>query len=152
MLYMPWQVARNRRLVFFSIKFAVALADTPFRKLSTPKQYRESQNIGRFTELINNIMMKQSVLYPPYIHLPTDILLKMREEMSMPVMAPEGDKSKDNPNPPSVKPSLVLIPGIDATQIPNNKLEVANKKPTEKIVRLVVKAIKFLIIRIQRRR
>lgn len=91
-------------------------------------------------------MIKQRLLYPAYIHLPNDILLKMREESNMPVMAPEGDSSKDKPNPPSVKPSLVLIPGMDATQIPNNKLEVANKNPTEKILRLLAKAIKFLTI------
>jgi hypothetical protein len=29
-----------------------------------------------------------------------------------------------------VKPSLYFIPGIAATQVPNKRLEVQNKKPT----------------------
>jgi hypothetical protein len=49
-LYMPWQVAIYNLLDFFSIRFTVALAETPFKKLIVPKQYRQVQNMSRLTE------------------------------------------------------------------------------------------------------
>jgi len=53
-------------------------------------------------------------------------------ENSIPVTAPNGESNKDNPRLPSVKPSLDFIPGIEATQIPNRRLETENKNPTAK--------------------
>ena len=38
------------------------------------------------------------------------------------------------------------MPGIDATQIPNNRLDVANKKPTENADLFFINEVKFLII------
>ena len=58
------------------------------------------------------------------------ILLNTLGESNIPVIAPSGESNRDNPRLPSVKPSLSLIPGIEATQVPNNKLEAENKKPT----------------------
>src|SRR5665213_1277071 len=60
-LYMPWQVAIKSLLYFFSIRFTVALADTPFKKLKPPKQNKQVQNITRFTELICNTMIKHII-------------------------------------------------------------------------------------------
>ncbi len=61
MLYMPWQVLIKSLLYFFSIRFTVALADTPFKKLIVPKQYKHAQNINRLTEFIWSIMMPQII-------------------------------------------------------------------------------------------
>jgi len=72
------------------------------------------------------------IRYPVSIHLPTDILLKTLVDRSMPVIAPNGESNNESPRVPSLKPSLAFTPGMDATQIPNNKLEVANKNPTAK--------------------
>jgi hypothetical protein len=143
MLYMPWQVLIKSLLNFFSIRFTVALALIPFKKLTVPKQYRHAQNITRLTELICSIMMPHIIRYPVSIHLPTDILLKTLVDTSMPVIAPKGDNNKDSPSVPSLKPSLAFTPGIDATQIPNNKLEVANKNPTAKADLFFMKEEKF---------
>ena len=62
--------------------------------------------------------------------MPTGILLNTLVESSMPVMAPNGDSNNDKPRLPSEKPSLYFIPGIDATQVPNKRLDVENRKPT----------------------
>ncbi len=78
------------------------------------------------------------------IHLPTDILLKTLEDSIIPVMAPSGESSNESPRLPSEKPSLAFIPGIDATQIPNKRLEVAKRKPTENADLFFIKEIKFL--------
>lgn len=86
------------------------------------------------------------VKYPINIHLPTGILLKILLDTSMPVMAPRGDKSKEKPRLPSVKPSLDFIPGIEATHIPNRRLEVEKRKPTAKKDLFLIKEIKFLIM------
>ena len=102
--------------------------------------------MGRFKELTCKIMMKQSNIYPVNIHLPTCILLNTLEDKSMPVTAPKGERSNDSPSEPSVKPSRVFTAGIDVTQIPNKRLEVANKKPTEKIALFFIKEEKFLIM------
>ena len=64
----------------------------------------------------------------------------------MPVMAPNGDNKRDNPRLPSVRCSLSFIPGMAATHVPNNKLEVANKKPTDNTDLFLVKDIKLLNI------
>ena len=64
----------------------------------------------------------------------------------MPVTAPKGERSNDNPSEPSVNPSRVFKAGMDVTQIPNKRLEVANKKPTEKIALFFIKEEKFLIM------
>ena len=58
-LYIPWHVLMNSLLYLFSIKFTVAFADTPFKKLMVPRQYRQAQNIIRFTELICKIIIPQ---------------------------------------------------------------------------------------------
>ena len=39
------------------------------------------------------------------------------------------------------------MPGMEATQIPNKRLEVANKKPTAKTGLFLKNEMKFLIIR-----
>ncbi len=80
------------------------------------------------------------------IHLPTDTLLNTLEDNIMPVMAPNGDSNNESPRLPSVKPSLAFIPGMEATQIPNKRLEVANRKPTENADLFFTKEVKFLIM------
>lgn len=124
----------------------VELADTPFKKLTKPKQYKHIQNISRFTEFISNVIMQQSNVYPVTIHLPTGILLNTFVEINTPVIAPSGDSNNDNPRLPSVKPSLYLMVGIAATQVPNNKLEEANKKPTASTGFNFIKEKKFFSI------
>jgi hypothetical protein len=76
------------------------------------------------------------------------ILLNTLGESSIPVIAPSGESKRDNPRLPSVKPSLSFIPGIEATQVPNNKLEAENKKPTASAGLNLKKDFIFLIIRI----
>ena len=80
------------------------------------------------------------------IHLPTDTLLNTLADNIMPVIAPKGESNKERPRLPSLKPSLAFIPGIDATQMPNKRLEVANRKPTEKACLFFTNDVKFLII------
>ena len=63
-------------------------------------------------------------------------------------MAPKGDNSKESPRLPSVKPSLCFMPGIEATQVPNKRLEVENKKPTARADLLLMKEEMFFIIAI----
>jgi hypothetical protein len=145
-LYMPWHVLIKSLLYFFSIRFTVALEETPFKKLTMPKRYRHAQNINRLTEFTCSTMMQHIRGYPVNIHLPTGILLNTLVDSSMPVMAPNGESNNESPRLPSLKPSLDFIPGIDATQIPNNKLEVANKKPTANAGLFLMKEEKFLSI------
>ena len=64
----------------------------------------------------------------------------------MPVIAPNVESSKERPRLPSVKPILVLMPGIEATQMPNKRLEVANRNPTANAGLFLMKEVKFLII------
>ena len=61
-------------------------------------------------------------------------------------MAPKGDNNKDNPRLPSVKPSLCFMPGMAATQVPNKRLDVANKKPIARAGLFFIKEEIFLII------
>lgn len=90
--------------------------------------------------------MKQIIIYPANIHLPTDTLLNTLADNIIPVIAPNGDSNKESPRLPSVKPSLAFIPGIDATQIPNKRLEVANRNPTENACLFFMNDVKFLIM------
>lgn len=83
-------------------------------------------------------------MYPASIHLPTGTLLNTFVERNTPVMAPRGDNSNDSPKLPSVKASLCLIPGMAATQVPNKRLEQANKKPTASTGLSFIKEEKFL--------
>ena len=145
-LYMPWQVLISSLLYFFSIRFTVALAETPFKKLMAPKKYKHVQNINRFTELIWSIMMQDKIIYPENIHLPTGILLNTLVDNNIPVMAPNGESSNERPRLPSVKPSLDFMPGIEATQMPNKRLEVEKRKPTAKAGLFLIKETKLLII------
>jgi hypothetical protein len=133
-------------LYFFSIRFTVALAETPFKKLMAPRQYRHVQNITRFIELICSIMMQQTIIYPVYIHAPTDTLLNTLADNNIPVIAPNGESNKETPRLPSVKPSLDFMPGIEATQMPNKRLEVANNKPTARAGLFLMNEVKFLIM------
>lgn len=64
----------------------------------------------------------------------------------MPETEPNGANSKERPRLPSVKPILALMPGIAATQIPNKRLETANKKPTANTGLFLMKEVKFLIM------
>ena len=90
--------------------------------------------------------MQHSIRYPENIHLPTGILLNTRVDNSIPVIAPNGDSNRDSPNVPSVKPSRAFNPGIDATQMPNSRLEVENKKPTANEDLFLTNEVKFLIM------
>jgi len=135
------------RPYFFSSKLTVAFADTPFKKLVHPKKYRQHQNITRLTELIWVIMMQLNRLYPKIIHLPTATLLKTLVESNMPVMAPSGESKSDKPRLPSVNASLCLMPGIEATQVPNKRLELENMNPTASAGFILIKPEIFLIIR-----
>ena len=64
------------------------------------------------------------------IHLPTGSLLKTFVERATPVNAPKGESNRESPRLASVNPSLYLIPGIEATHVPNKRLEEENKNPT----------------------
>lgn len=61
----------------------------------------------------------------------------------MPVIAPNGESNKEKPRLPSVKPSLAFMPGMEATQIPNKRLDVENRKPTAKAALFLIKEEKF---------
>src|ERR1022692_1089674 len=80
------------------------------------------------------------------IHLPTCILLNTLVESNMPVIAPNGESSNDRPRLPSEKPSLYLIPGMEATQVPNTRLDVENRKPTATAGFIFMNEEMFLII------
>jgi hypothetical protein len=90
--------------------------------------------------------MQHRIRYPENIHLPTGILLNTLVDNNIPVIAPKGDNSNESPSVPSVKPSLAFNPGIDATQMPNSRLEVENKKPTAKDDLFLMNEVKFLIM------
>jgi hypothetical protein len=127
----------------------VALADTPFKKLTSPRQYKLTQHMGRLTELTRDVMMMLCKIYPASIHLPTGILLNIFVERKTPVMAPSGDNSNDKPKLPSVNASLCLMPGMAATHVPNSRLLQANKKPTATTGFNLMKEEKFLKSTIQ---
>ncbi len=78
--------------------------------------------------------------------MPIETLLNTLVESNIPVIAPSGESNKDSPRLPSVKPNLSLIPGIQATHVPNNKLEVENRKPTASAGLNLIKEVIFLII------
>jgi len=80
------------------------------------------------------------------IHLPTGILLKTLAESATPVKAPRGESNNDKPKLPSVKPNLYLMSGMEATQVPNNRLDDENKKPTASAGFNFIKDKMFLII------
>ncbi len=86
------------------------------------------------------------MIYPVIIHLPTGSFLKTILDSSMPVIAPSGDSNKDKPRLPSVKCSRFLIEGMAATQVPNNRLDTENKKPTERADLFFIKEEIFLIM------
>ena len=94
-------------------------------------------------ELIWAIIIQPMAIYPPTIHLPTGTLLNTRVDSSIPVIAPKGESKRDRPREPSEKCMRLLMPGMAATQIPNIKLEVANKNPTAKAVRVLIKEVIF---------
>ena len=74
-----------------------------------------------------------------HIQRPTEILLKTLVERAIPVIAPSGDINKESPRLPSEKPNRSLMPGMEATHIPNKRLEVENKKPTAKAGLFLIK-------------
>ena len=80
------------------------------------------------------------------IHLPTGILLKTFVESSKPVIAPDGESNKDKPRPASVRPSRSFIPGMEATHIPNKRLDEENRKPTASTGFNFIKERKFFNI------
>jgi hypothetical protein len=80
------------------------------------------------------------------IHLPTGIFPKSFVESATPVSAPNGESNKESPRLASVKPSLYLIPGIAATQVPNRRLDDANRNPTASAGFSFMKEEMFLII------
>ena len=61
-------------------------------------------------------------------------------------MAPKGDSNNDKPRLPSVKPSRCLMPGMAATQVPNKRLDVANKKLIASAGLFFTKDERFFII------
>src|ERR1043165_6538502 len=75
-------------------------------------------------------MIAPSEMYPNNIHLPTGIFPKSLVDNATPVSAPRGESKSERPRPASVKPSLCLIPGMAATQVPNKRLDAENRKPT----------------------
>jgi hypothetical protein len=111
-----------------------------------PKQYKQIQNMTLLTELIWRIIMMPSETYPKSIHFPTGIFPKSLVESATPVNAPSGESNKESPRLASVKANRCLIPGIAATQVPNNKLEAENKKPTANAGFNFMKEEMFLII------
>jgi len=90
--------------------------------------------------------MQHTMIYPLNIHLPTDTLLNTLVDSNIPVIAPNGESSNERPRVPSVKPSLALMPGMEATHIPNKRLEVANRKPTARAGLFLIKEERFLIM------
>lgn len=60
----------------------------------------------------------------------------------------KGDNNKESPRLPSLKPIRALMPGMEATQIPKIKLEVANKKPTASTGLVLIKASIFFNIKV----
>ena len=72
------------------------------------------------------------------------MLLKILVDKSIQVIAPNGESKSESPSVPSLKPSFAFTPGIEATQMPNNKLEVANKNPTANTDLYLMKEEKFL--------
>jgi hypothetical protein len=88
----------------------------------------------------------ESKKYPATIHLPTAILPKIFVERITPVNAPNGESSNDRPRLASVNPSLYLIPGIEATQVPNKRLDDENKNPTANTGLSLMNDEMFLII------
>ncbi|MEN9569816.1 MAG: hypothetical protein RL172_1047 [Bacteroidota bacterium] len=61
-------------------------------------------------------------------------------------MAPSGDNSNDNPRLPSVSCNLFFTVGMAATQVPNKRLETANKNPTAMADLFFTKEIILLIM------
>lgn len=102
--------------------------------------------MGLLMELIRNIIMMEEVMYPVIIHLPTGNFLKTIRDNNIPVIAPNGDNSKDKPRLPSVNCNLFFIEGMAATQVPNKRLETENKKPTERADLFFTKEEIFLIM------
>ena len=84
--------------------------------------------------------------YPAIIHLPTGILPKSFVESATPVNAPKGESNSERPRLASVNPSLYLIPGMEATHVPNKRLEAENKKPIANAGFSFMKDEIFLII------
>ena len=82
--------------------------------------------------------------------MPTGILLKSFVERRTPVNAPKGESNRESPRLASVNPSLYLIPGIAATQVPNKRLEDENKNPTANAGFSFINDEMFLIIRAMR--
>jgi hypothetical protein len=78
--------------------------------------------------------------------LPTGILPKSFVESATPVNAPKGESKRESPRLASVNPNLYLIPGIAATQVPNKRLDDANKNPTANAGFSLMKDEMFLII------
>lgn len=70
-------------------------------------------------------------------------------DKKIPVMAPKGDNNKDNPRLASENENFTFIAGIAATHMPNNKLDVQNKKPTNKAGRIFINDLILLIIEIK---
>jgi len=62
--------------------------------------------------------------------LPTDKRLNILVERTTPVNAPNGESNKESPKLASVNPSRYLMAGMDATHVPNTKLEAENKNAT----------------------
>ena len=86
------------------------------------------------------------------IHLPTGILLKTPAESATPVKAPSGESNNDKPKLPSVNPNRYLMPGMEATHVPNNRLDDENKKPTANAGLNFINEEMFLIIKYLLRR
>lgn len=63
-------------------------------------------------------------------------------------MAPKGESNSDKPRLPSVNPNLYFIVGIEATHVPNKRLEDANRNPIANAGLNFIKEEKLLRIRI----
>jgi hypothetical protein len=76
--------------------------------------------------------MIHKVRYPISNHRPAVMYENTRTEIKTPVIAPKGDSNNDKPKLASVKLNFSLIVGIAATQLPNSRLDTANKNATSK--------------------
>ena len=67
-------------------------------------------------------------------------------ESKTPVNAPNGESNNESPRLASVNPNLSLMPGIEATQVPNTRLDDENKNPTANAGLSFINEEIFLII------
>ena len=88
--------------------------------------------------------MAHNARYPNSIHRPAEMEVNIRVDTKTPVMAPNGDSNRDNPKLASLNWKRAFMLGIAATQLPNNKLDTANKNATSSTGLMAITDLKFL--------